>query len=155
MMGNTKYSFEDMEKIVDSISKIKKKSYLEKIRDIIIDNNPNIKITENTNGLFFHFDNLTNNTYKEIEIYIRKISKKKKHTENSNTLSEYIPYSTDEYVFNKNGTREFATLLQNGKMKYTSKEKVLMKRNIYYSEISSGNEDINNSDIFIKKNSKN
>ena len=146
-MSNVKYSFEDMERIVDNISKIKKKVYLEKIRDIVIENNPNIKITENTNGLFFHFDNLTNNTYKEIEKYIKKISKKKKNSD-SNTLSEYVPYSTDEYT------------LRDSKIKYTGKEKVLMKRNIYYNELSDNNSNndgniIGNSDIFIKKSTKN
>ena len=154
-MSTKIYTFEDMEKINYDISKIKKKEYLEDIRDIIIENNPKIKITENTNGLFVHFHNLTNNTYKELEKYIKNINNKKKKINNSNALSEYIPYSTDEHPFNKDN-----------KMKYTSKEKILMKRNMYYKEINSVINDENNdtnppdndvqdNDIFIKKTKKN
>lgn len=150
-MNTKKYTFEDMEKINNDISKIKKKEYLENIRDIIIENNPNIKITENTNGLFVHFHNLTNNTYKELEKYIRNANnkKKKKKTDSTNTLSEYVPYSTDEHTY-----------CNDGKMKYTSKEKILMKRNMYYNEINNvniddtGDNNIESSDIFIKKNQK-
>ena len=70
------YSFEELEKIVNKIKKIKKKTYLEEIRDIIIKHNPQIKITQNSNGLFIHFDNLNQITYSKINSFIKSINKK-------------------------------------------------------------------------------
>lgn len=150
-MSNT-FSFEELEKMADKISKIRKKKYLEEIRDIIIENNPNIKITENANGLFFHFHNLTNETYQKINIFLKKTSKLKKNSENSDQLSsEYIPYSNEEFPFSTDS-----------KLKYSNKEKNLIKRKIYDNEINGEEEGENlndlknnivneNSNIFIKK----
>lgn len=148
---STKYSFEELEKMADKISKIKKRKILEEIRDIIIKNNPNIKITENSNGLFFHFHNLSNETYDKINILIKKLTKSKKNSDSDQLSSEYIPYSNEEFPFNTTS-----------KLKYSNKEKNLIKRKIYDSEINGENEstdDIKNennqmSNIFIKKKTK-
>lgn len=146
------YSFEELEKMVDKISKIRKKKYLEGIRDIIIDNNPEIKITENANGLFFHFHNLTNETYSKINNLLKKISRVKS-SDSDHLSSEYIPYSNDEFLFSSDN-----------RLKYSNKEKNIIKRKIYDKELNNINSDseqasrvlvkTENSNIFIKKNKK-
>ena len=146
---NQIYTFDDLEKIVDKISKIRKKKYLEEIRDIIIENNPQIKITENANGLFFHFHNLTQETYSKINSLLKKISKVKKTYNVDHLSSEYIPYSNDDYLFSSDT-----------KLKYSNREKNIIKRKIYDKELQQVHQSDNNinnniindnSNIFIKK----
>ena len=131
------YSFEDLEKIVDKISKIRKKKYLEQIRDLIIENNPDIKVTENSNGLFFHFHNLSNETYIKINIFLKNISKAKKIYNSDQLSSEYIPYSNDDFPFDSDP-----------KLKYSNREKNIIKRKIYDKELNGHSEEnIDNNDL--------
>lgn len=146
------YSFEDIEKIANKISKIRKKKILEKIRDIIIEYNPDIKITENTNGLFFHFHNLYTETYQKINILLNNINKTNKISDNSDQISSEInSYSNKENIFDSNS-----------KIKYSNKEKKIIKRKKLYNiingeEVRENFNDIknniinDNSNIFIKK----
>lgn len=128
IMTNNNYDFDDLEKLVNKISKIRKKIYLEKIRDIIIECNPNIKITENTNGLFFHFHNLTTETYDNISLLLKKIDKKKKSYDNDFVSTE-CPYRSSSI------DNTFDT-----KIKYSNREKNIIKRKIYDQAL-----DLNNS----------
>ncbi|ARF09229.1 hypothetical protein Catovirus_2_178 [Catovirus CTV1] len=139
------FSFEELEKLADKINKIRKKKYLEEIRDIIINNNPNIKITENSNGLFFHFHNLTDDTYSKINSFLKKINRAKRSLETSDILSsEHMPYSNEENPF-----------AADSKLKYSNKEKNLIKRKNYDNELNGENgnpvDSQDNSNIFIKK----
>lgn len=154
-----KYNFEDLEVLVDKISKIRKKKILEEIRDIIINNNPNIQVTSNANGLFFHFHNLTQETYVKIDDVLKNYSNNKKKLHSDNLSSDYL-YSNDDFPFENNP-----------KLKYSNKEKNIIKRKMYDNAINDNNkldnknDNINDSDntesnneinsnIFIKKRQK-
>jgi len=140
-------SYEEMEKLHNRISKIRKKKYLEEIRDIIVKYNPNIKITENSNGLYLCFQNLSNETYFKLSTYLKNLSKlinsKKSDTTHLNISSDQLTQSTDDLPFENDP-----------KLKYTNKERNILKRKHYDAEIKNNNNLIDTSttnNIFVKK----
>jgi hypothetical protein len=124
---NKTFSFEDLEKIVDRISKLKTTEQRETIRDIIKKHNPDLNITENKNGLWIHFDNLNNQTYIDINNFLKKVSKAKIVKTNSETVDSdsITSHSVDEYPYSNNS-----------KLKYSNKERNIIKRNLYDKEIN-------------------
>jgi hypothetical protein len=176
MKNKNIFTYEDKENLTRKIGKIKKKKYLETIRDIIIKYNPNINITENSNGLFIAFHNLENVTYTKINSFLNKINKielepsinyyntNKKLYGSSGSIRE------GNCAFLSNGDSNLSNIsdiiscsnddthdiyLDNPKMKFSNKEKNIIKRKIYDKEISGDNrlENLNfNNNIFIRKN---
>ena len=81
--------------IVKKINKIKKKEYLINIFKIITrDNN---EYTENNNGIFIFFHNLSDDVYDKIDTYINYIYKIHKC---NNTDSQYINSITNDDIVN-------------------------------------------------------
>jgi hypothetical protein len=155
MSTDKSFSFDDLEKIVDKISKIKNINQLTIIRDIIINNNPNLLVTENTNGLFMHFDNLTTDTYVQLNTFFKKISKAKISKASNELLSS--DSNTSQTVAEHQYTN-------NSKLKYSNKERNIIKRNLYDKEINGSNttqkedfnfintqESVSNTGLFVKK----
>ncbi len=135
-----KYDYSRKQRIANKISKISNKVDQVKIFEII---NEEIKdVTENNNGIFLYFDGLTDGAYKRIERELRKINKKNKYYENSETKSsekmEYVPYANDEFP-SQNGISP--------KLKYSNKEKNLINRRRYDRNINADN---NNGVIYTK-----
>ena len=124
------YTIEDLEKLIDRISKIKSTEHKEYIRDIIKHHNPEINITENKNGLWIRFDNLTKQTYTDISNYLKKISKPSLHKDSNSEInsSDTIQTAYDDCPYN-----------HNTKLKYSNKEKTLIKRNTYEKELLTEN----------------
>jgi hypothetical protein len=135
------FEFEDIELLADKISSIKKKPQLIDIRDIIINNNPNILITENTNGLYLYFNNLTQNTYNNLENYLTKNKRKKDVISDTMSISPINLTNKNDCYYDGN-TR----------LKYNNKEKNILKRIIYDKTIQSEEESYEGIDIFNKKN---
>lgn len=128
------YSHEDLEKIVRDISKIKSQKNLEKVKDIIISNNPELKVTENSNGIFMHFNNLNNSTYVELENFINQLKAAKNPTQSEKLsetqMSESKPH--DEFSINYN----------NSKLKFSNREKTIIKRKHYNNALIKHSEDV-------------
>ncbi len=111
---------EHIKKIARRINKIKEKSMLIAIINIIKTMNPSVVITENENGMFIKFNSLTPETYVKLENYIHKNMLKHVSDDSEQyTTSEYIPYSPDDM-----GT-------QYDKYKLSNKERTLIKKQKY------------------------
>lgn len=156
------YSHEKKVKLANRISKIKKKSDLVKIFEIIYEDNQSL--TENKNGIFMYFNKLNNETYYKLDAYLKCINKKENFytesvsspcyqeisedgnkesiqlsqhsydelSENSST-TDYKPYTKDEFPSQKGISPKF---------KYSNREKNLLKRKRYDTTINSKTDDI-------------
>lgn len=128
MSGST-YPHSKKKKLADVISKIKKKEDLSVIAKII--KKDGVNITSNQNGLFLVFNNLSDEAYVEIENYIKLIKKSSK-SETSDTSSDiikkHIPYYNDD-------------IIENQEIKYTNKERNIIKRQRYEQMMSDNKND--------------
>lgn len=145
----SKYTTEEKEKLARKIGLIKNKEHLIKIGKIIMADKKCQGFTSNNNGSFTYFHILSDSTYSKIEKFINKIRKKKLDKTKSDTFSEtatfdYQPYSQEEYQ----PENEFNT-----KLKYSNKEKNLIKRKLYDKAISESNEIVKKNNKQVSKNS--
>ena len=98
--------------LVKKINKIKKKEYLINIFKIILLHSKDY--TENNNGVFVFFHNLTDEAYNDIESYVNKIYKMHKKSssnilniynsdlsDSQNLLSDTIEFDNDKNLSNK------------------------------------------------------
>jgi len=86
----SKYDYSKKLQLVRKINKIKKKDYLLNIFKIILKDNKDF--SENNNGVFIFFHNLTDETYEKLEMYVNYIFKL--HQKNtSSELSDSIKNS--------------------------------------------------------------
>lgn len=122
------YKYDDMEKLSQKIKKIKKKIYLEEIRDIIINNNPKLNITENSYGIYLCFNELTNDTFIKLEKYVKKcldVEEVKKNNSEFNFINSFQSDKNEEKKLNNNF---FDTTTR---LKFSNKEKNLLKKRLY------------------------
>ena len=132
----SKYTTEDKEKLARKIGLIKNKEYLIKIGKIIMSDKKCQGFTSNNNGSFTYFHKLNDSTYAKIDKYLNNIRRKKIDKTKSETLSEntsaldYQPYSQEEYQ----PESEFTT-----KLKYSNKEKNIIKRKMYDKAVCESN----------------
>ncbi len=135
---NKNYSYDDMEKLSHKIQKIKKKKNLEEIRDIIIENNPNLKITENSYGIYLCFNELSFETFVKLEKYTKKYFDNENQTK---SVSNYnYPTSSQN---NDNQNNDSILYEQNSRLKFSNKEKTLIKKRLYDKALKI-NSEINN-----------
>ncbi len=136
-----KYSYKYKKKIADRINKIKNKKDFVKIFEIIQSDKSDKKnqITENNNGLFLLFHNLKDETYVEIEKYLKILNKKRRYYKDSVNSEDiasntdlYKPYAIDEFPSQKGISP---------KLKYSNKEKNIIKKKRYEMNINSENND--------------
>lgn len=126
------YSYEKKKRLAERISKVKRKEDMVKIFEIIYQDNKNI--TENQNGLFMFFHKLNDSTYHKIDLFLRSTTKKK--TSDDNTTSECKSESTKGYTsYVKNDFPDQESL--NPKLKYSNREKNLIKRQRYDDHLNS------------------
>lgn len=95
------FDYEMKRKLANKINKIKDRKILLSIIQIIKVTNPNIKITENNNSILIKFNTLSNETYKNLDNYLRNSVSKKllEMSENATSLcQEYTPYVNDEFA---------------------------------------------------------
>lgn len=119
----SQYSHEDKKKQLYMIQKIRNKNKLKQVYLIIKKYNPSITVTENDNGIFLKFNDLNDDTYRELGELIKKYIKNKLLSEQSETYKTiYTPYSQDDLL----GSTKFAA-----KLKYSNKEKTLIKKKMY------------------------
>ena len=126
MAETVEYTFEEKERLVRRIEKLKKQKYLDDIEDIIVKNNPGIEVTANVSGKYMYFSDLTPQTYRLIDTYIKKILKNKAESTIAPELtSDVVKYSEDDPFNNANS-----------KAKYSNREKNLIKRKMYEKQIN-------------------
>jgi hypothetical protein len=122
------YSFEQKERLARRIQKLRKQKYLSDIESIIVKHNPSLDITTNPSGKFMYFQDLRKDTYYALERYVRKLLKYRTLSETSEGTqysSEFKQYSEDDDPFSNNP-----------KLRYSNKERNLIKRKIYDKQIS-------------------
>lgn len=131
---NDRYTHEDKKRLADKISTIKKKEYLFKILKII--KNEKQDITSNNNGLFMYFHNLSDKAYDDITEIIEEYD-----ADNSDDYTDqifiekasYEPYATDEFP---------SQTTMSPKLKYSNKERNLLKRKRYDNRLSSDTKNV-------------
>lgn len=140
--------------LANRIQNIKNKSDIKEIKKLILENNPELDSTTNTNGLFLRFQKLTSETYPKIKKFLDIRDKQEKLKEiqsellDSEALSEEIKFLT-----------ETSDTKMSKKYRLTNEETNLLNRMKYEKNIEENAKiDINeNADIFVhntKKNSK-
>jgi hypothetical protein len=133
-----KYSVSKKRQLVAKIGKIKDKKVLCEIYRIIqTHNNTNPK--EVNKHLFMFFHDLTEETYIKIGVYLKKYKKDNKKVDiikESDTIittDEYNPYTRDDIISQRN---------LSPKLKYSNKEKSLIKRRIYDNKLTENTENV-------------
>lgn len=114
-----KYEFK--KKIARRINKITDKKILVNVLKIIKTLNPDIAMTVNDNGVFIKFNELTSKTYTKLDNYLHKINVRVSDESDNFISTEYIPYTSEEF---------------NASDKLSNKEKTLIKKQIYSSQIA-------------------
>lgn len=127
-----KYSAKKKKKIAHKISKLTEKEDLVKIFEIIYEHDKSV--TENNNELFMYFHNLDDEVYDKIEIVLKAVKERDKLKIDSETSSVemYKPYVQDDLSMH-NGLSP--------KLKYSNREKSLIKRRQYDHNINIDNEE--------------
>lgn len=128
------YTNTKKKKLIDKINKLQTKNEFIDIYNII-QKNKSIPITETKDTTALYFHNLDDDTYYEIDNYLKVNSKKNKKNNESietsiSTTDEYIPYSNDDFAEQKD---------VNPKLKYSNKEKNLIKRKRYDQTLNKEN----------------
>ena len=118
---NKIYSYSERKKLSSKIMNIKKKDDYIKIFKII-NQDPNNKFTENSNGIWLDFKSLSDETISKVEKFLIKL--KNKSDEDSVNSLEYVPYSTEENYNN----------IKNSGPKLSNYEKSILRRNKYSDE---------------------
>ena len=131
------YNYKKIERLANKIRRIKRKRTLVRIYEIISEapGNKDMCTTENNNGIFMHFHKLSDDTYKTIDKYLQQLEKKKNNNINTissedNEFKQFTPYSHDDFP-----TQQEIGL----KLKYSNREKNVLKRRRYDKNISTQN----------------
>lgn len=117
--------------LVKKINKIKKKEYLLNIFKIILLHSKDF--TENNNGVFVFFHNLTDPVYEQIENYVNKIYKL--HKKSSSNILNSIYNSDISDTLNQSDIIE----IENDK-NLSNKEKIIMRRKKYENYLTQNQE---------------
>ena len=140
------YSFEQKEKLAKQIQRLKKKQHFIDIQNIITKYNPDINITTNQSGHFMYFQNLKTDTYIAIDKYIKKITIKRFLSENSDNTETQNMNSNNEKNLDdiKKYSSEIEPFTDNHRLKYSNREKNLIKRKNYDDQICGENTENSN-----------
>ncbi len=147
------YTHDQKKRLAKEIQKLRRKEDIASIFKIIYEENKSI--TENNSGLFMFFHTLSNPTYYKIEKYLRRIKKRRLQMnesvtspENNNTTLSTLSVTSDTYseqdsekVYSSyNNDDLVAQDAISPKLKYSNKEKSLIKRKRYDKNINQDNE---------------
>lgn len=140
--------------LANRIQNIKHKGDIKEIKKLIVENNPQLDATENTNGLFLRFQKLSSETYPKIKKFLDTRDKQEKLKAiqsdmlDSEALSEEIKFLTE--------TSENKTTLSK-KYRLTNEETNLINRIKYEKNIEENakTEENKETDIFLHTSKKN
>lgn len=132
------YDYETKLKLSKKIEKVKSKDILIQIFNIIYkDNN---EYTENNNGLFLLFNNLSDTTYHKIDQIIKGYNKQLRNSDS--TSDQYSPENAKQYIsyYNDESYDSFSSNKSDHKLKFSNEEKNLTRRKLYNNIIDINNE---------------
>jgi len=124
------FSFDKKKKLVNKIQQLTNKTNLIEIKNIILENNPNLVPTKNSNGYFLYFHNLTTDTYKKITDYLDNIEKLE-HEKQMQQLDSEIRESSE--LLSENFSNEENNISK--KLKLTNVESHILNRMRYEKEL--------------------
>jgi hypothetical protein len=125
------YSYDKKKRLAKKISTLKRKKDMVKILEIISEDDTNI--TENQNGLFMFFHKLNDSTYHKIDLYLRSTTKKK--TSENSDKNNFVSYAKNEFSDTKGKGKTISE--NNPKLKYSNREKNIIKRQRYSERLLS------------------
>lgn len=128
----TEINYDNKQKLACLIEKIRDKKKLIEICTIIKKYNANIIMTENDNGIFLNFSNLSDITYLELDTFLKKCKKSTTSEHSESFKLNYTPYSQDDSFYDQSVA---------AKLKLSNKEKTLIKKKLYDSAIKANNSD--------------
>jgi hypothetical protein len=141
------YKIDDIKKLLSKIEQVKEKKHIEKIKNIIFKENPELITTKKSSGTLLFFHNLTQNTYKKIDLYFLKLEKEKIESITATISDTYDAISDTKSDKKTDDEPKHIVKLSNS-------EKKIMKRKEYYNQINSDNKTddvyVSDDDIFLK-----
>jgi hypothetical protein len=145
----TKYTFDQKKKLATQLSKIRNKTDALYVYEIINKLNDKCPTKENNKKTLLFFHELTDETYDELEKFIKLLKKKKRKLSQlqtsdsidtisqsqstSQTNTDYKPYAIDEFPSQKDFTPKY---------KFSNKEKNIIKRKNYDNKINKDSDEI-------------
>jgi hypothetical protein len=124
------FTLDDKKKLKGKIEKISSREIIEKIKNIILKNNPQLSYTQNSSGVLLFFHNLTNETYEKIELLLKKMDAEK--IKSIEILSDEKSNITFDKISN------LKEPLQNNN-RLSSLEKNIIKKKDYYEKLKEEN----------------
>jgi hypothetical protein len=142
----SEYKIDDIKKILKKIEALSERKHIEKVKKIIFDENPNLSTTKKSSGILLFFHNLTQDTYKKLDLFFNKLETDK-IIKITNKLSESYDKTLSDI-----DTPSLQTNQSNQKIKLSNAEKKLIKKKEYHNEITQKTDDvyISDDDAFFK-----
>lgn len=132
-----KYPFEKKERMASKISDMRDIDTLRKIRDIIYSENVNASATKSGNGYLMYFQNYSDETYRKIEKLLHNVQKEKLERQTRSV----VELSSEDPNTNYNVSRT--------RLRYSNREKRLIKRQQYENIINANVLKIENRDTIV------
>jgi hypothetical protein len=124
------FTLDDKKKLKGKIEKINSRDMIEKIKNIILKNNPQLSYTQNSSGVLLFFHNLTNETYEKIELLLKKNDAEK--IKSIEILSDEKSSITLDKISNLKEP-------QQNNNRLSSLEKNIIKKKDYYEKLKEEN----------------
>jgi len=124
------FTLDDKKKLKEKIEKNNSREIIEKIKNIILKNNPQLSYTQNSSGVLLFFHNLTNETYEKIELILKKYDAEK--IKSIEILSDEKSNITFDTITNLKEP-------QQNNNRLSSLEKNIIKKKDYYEKLKEEN----------------
>ena len=139
------YTIDDIKKLLSKIEGLKEKKHIEKIKKIIFKENQDISTTKKSTGTLLFFHNLSQSTYKKIDMFFNKLEQKQIESITTSLSESYDRTLSDIKLVDDD---------EKHVVKLSNSERKIMKRKEYYNQINSDNnqdkETYTDDDIFLK-----
>ena len=124
------FTLDDKKKLKEKIEKNNSRETIEKIKNIILKNNPQLSYTQNSSGVLLFFHNLTNETYEKIYLLLKKHDAEK--IKSIEILSDEKTSITLDTITNLKEP-------QQNNNRLSSLEKNIIKKKDYYEKLKEEN----------------
>lgn len=135
MTDNTTFSIEKKRKLANKISEIRDKDDLRKIKKIIFSLNPNIAVNRDSGGMLMFFQNLTTETYINLENFLEEIKMRRltKQAIRITKTSEKLHFDTEQFTGNNKVFITHSAHSDSAKntFRYSNKEKSIIRKKEY------------------------
>lgn len=121
-----KFSFDEKKKLAEKISKLTSKNDLNKVKQIIEDNNPDLVFAKNKSGYLTKFQSLTPETYVKLTKHINSVEKRQMKELESEVLKSEIVSEELKIISSEK---------LNKKLRLTNTESHILNRAKYENEL--------------------